>query len=273
VEDSFADPGSSCRVRAPLSSAAFSVLTVLCLIAIGPSARAQSPVPEIENLTLQWTGLKHQNDQLIANWRREQPVQEQQLSLLERERTELTALLDKNELEQDQVEQRRAELLARQTELEREQMTVERELAVAILTVQELHGQLPPPLLESWDETMPRLVNEALPTTDRLQVLVDMLGQLDDFRRRVSLNQAVMTMADGRDYLVKQVYLGISHGWYVSSDGQFAAAGRAGPDGWQWQPVPAAGPISDVIAMLERRGNAELVTLPLALRAGTGTAR
>jgi hypothetical protein len=92
-----------------------------------------------------------------------------------------------------------------------------------------------------------------------------MLTHLDDFERKVTLHQSIMTMADGEDYLMSQVYLGLSSGWYVSSDGQFAGAGHAAPEGWQWESVSDTTSISNMVAILERRRNAELVSVPVML--------
>ena len=54
-----------------------------------------------------------------------------------------------------------------------------------------------------------------------------------------------MTLSDGQEHVVKQVYLGLSHGWYVTADQSFAAAGKPGPDGWLWTPVTDAAPIAN----------------------------
>jgi hypothetical protein len=59
------------------------------------------------------------------------------------------------------------------------------------------------------------------------------------------------------------VYLGISNGWYVSNNGQFAGAGRATAEGWQWESIDEAAGISNMVAILERRRNAELVSVPV----------
>jgi hypothetical protein len=79
-----------------------------------------------------------------------------------------------------------------------------------------------------------------------------------------------MTMTDGRDYIVQQVYLGLSHGWYVTADGRFAASGMASPEGWQWTALDDGGQIAAIVGILERRFDAELVSVPLSLSAPSG---
>ena len=63
--------------------------------------------------------------------------------------------------------------------------------------------------------------------SEKLQLVLNLLSQLDDFQQKVTLHETVMTLADGQEYLVKQVFLGLSHGWYVTADRGHAAAGIA----------------------------------------------
>jgi hypothetical protein len=229
------------------------------------SFAADDPVEDVHQLTLQWTGLEHQKDLLQKNWRRDKPVLEQQLSLLERETQELNRFLKESAQEQDEVEQRRLELIEQQTHLEHEQAALERSLRQAVLRLKALHLQLPPPLVEGWEEELPRLEESVLTNSEKLQLVLNLLSQLDDFEQKVTLHETVMTLADGQEYLVKQVFLGLSHGWYVTADQSHAAAGMADPNGWQWTPVTDGKRIAQIIAILERRMNPELITIPLQL--------
>lgn len=243
-------------------------LPLLCLALVAfHTLAADNPVTEIESLTAQWSSLENQRSSLQASWRSEEPVLEQQLSLLERERDILTASLEETVQQLDVVEERRLELLGEQTRFEQEQLAMEDALRTALIEVRGLHPQLPPPLGNSWDEHLPRLMNEQLSTSERLQSLLEMLTALDDFRRMITVTESVMTMADGNEYLISQIYLGLSTGWYVSADGRFAGSGHPSASGWVWQPETDAVSIGNMLAILERRRNAGLVTLP----AGEGT--
>src|SRR5690606_24257994 len=108
--------------------------------------QSSNPIQEIDALTQQWTSLEHQKDRLRAEWRAQKPVLEQQLALLEREITELNALLEETAAQQDDVEQRRLELLSEQTELEEEAAAVEASLVQASLDLHSLRRSLPPPI-------------------------------------------------------------------------------------------------------------------------------
>jgi hypothetical protein len=248
---------------------------VLLLAAFAPLSSAQEtadPIREVDELTQQWTNLEHQKDLLRSEWRTQQPILEQQLALLTREITELNTLLEATAQQQDQVERRRLEMLEEQTRLEEESAALETSLVQASLALHSLQRDLPPPLAATWAEELARLDNPVETVTLRFQKLLELLGQLDDFDAKVTLNETVMTLGDGREHVVKQVYLGLSHGWYVTADRGFAAAGMPGPDGWAWTPAADAAPIATIIGIVERRIDPALVSIPLVLSEPLGGA-
>lgn len=248
-------------------------LTAASLAAFAWPTRAQEaadPIREIDTLTRQWTDLEHQKDLLRADWRTQKPVLEQQLALLDREIAELSTLLEATADQQGEVEQRRLTLLEEQTRLEEEQSALEGSLVQASLGLHSLAGVLPPPLAQAWPEELARLDNSLETSTQRLQKLLQLLGQLDDFDAKVTLNETVMTLPDGREHVVKQVYLGLSHGWYVTADQRLAAAGVAGPDGWVWTPVTDAAPIARIVGILEQSADPDFVSIPFDLNEPLG---
>src|SRR5262245_22520963 len=249
-----------------MRTAELSTLVLLAALALpGNAQEAPDPVQPIDTLTQQWTSLEHQKDLLRADWRTQKPVLEQQLRLLERESAELTTLLETTAAQQDEVEQRRLELLTEQTELEEEAAALDASLAQASVILHSLQRDLPPPLAQAWVDELARLDNNVATSTDRFRKLIELLGQLEDFESKITLNEAVMTLSDGQEHVVKQVYLGLSHGWYVTADQSFAAAGKPGPDGWLWTPVTDAEPITNIVGILEQRLDPDFVSIALDL--------
>jgi TolA-binding protein len=246
--------------------AAGSIMLLLAAFAPPSSAqKAANPIQEIDALTRQWTSLEHQKDELRAEWRAQKPILEQQLTLLEREIAELNKLLETTAEKHDDVEQQRLKMLEEQTRLEEESAALEASVAQASLGLHSLQRDLPPPLAEAWAEELARVDNPDATVTERFQKLLELLGELDDFDAKVTLNEAVMTLGDGHDHAVKQVYLGLSHGWYVTADQRFAAAGMPGPDGWAWTPVTDAAPIAKIVGILEQRLDPDFVSIGFEL--------
>jgi len=248
---------------------------VLLLAAIARPSGAQEPadpIRQIDALTQQWTSLERQKDELRSEWRTQKPVLEQQLTLLEREISELETLIKTTTEQQDDVEQQRLAMLEEQTRLEQDSAALEASLAQASLNLHSLTRDLPPPLSKHWDDDLARLDNPLATVSERFQKLLDLLGQLDDFDAKVTLNEAVITLGDGGDHVVKQVYLGLSHGWYVTADQRFAAAGMPGPDGWAWSPVADGAAIAKIVGILEQREHPEFVSIGLKLNEPLGGA-
>jgi len=260
-------------IRRVAPRAKTSIVLLLAALALPSNAQeAADPIQEIDALTQQWTNLEHQKDLLRADWRTQKPVLDQQLALLTREIAELNTLLEATAQQQGEVEQLRLALLEEQTQLEEESAALEASLGRASLELHSLSRDLPPPLAEAWTDELARLDNPLETVTPRFQKLLELLRQLDDFDAIVTLNEVVMTLGDGHDHVVKQVYLGLSHGWYVTADERFAAAGMAGPDGWVWTPVTDAGPIAQIVGILEQRVDPDFVSIAFELNEPLGGA-
>jgi len=231
---------------------------------------ADSPVQQIDALATQWTTLQRQQDVLLANWRNEKPVLEQQLDLLEHESKSLSEVLAQSSKQQDQVEQKRTELLQQQTTLEKELSVTSASLGRIAASLHALHSRLPPPLWAAWSKELGKLDEADRTASDKLQVALALLGQLADFQQKVTVNETVMKLADGQEHLVKQVYLGLGQGWYVSADLKHAALGAPGLDGWQWTDTDEARSIARVISILERKQSPALVSLPARFSKAAG---
>jgi len=239
----------------------------------GAGLQAQTAsIQEMQELVQRWIIIEQQETALIIDWQRQQQIMRQGLLLLEEEKAQLNALKSANTSDSDAVTQRRLVLLELQNTAESDQARMERALQLALVAINSLHPQLPPPLVKDWQSRLDALATQTNDSTNsnfKLQALLEMLTQLQDFQQRINLNEDIIITSDGSEILVKQLYLGLSHAWYVSADGQFSGYGQSQPQGWVWlnDPQVDADTVQQAIAMLERNVDVQLIKLPLILQA------
>ena len=234
----------------------------------GTCVHADSP-GEIDRLVSRWVALEQQRTALQRNWRERQRAAELQLTLLQQETSTLTRFLDSEERDLGDVDARRSQVTAEQSEIESRQDRLEQDLPKWTGRLEAMRDRLPPPMRELWVQARVEVADSEAPLTQRLTALLKLLSDLADFDRRIALHRATMDI-DGRRLQVEQVYLGLSHGWYLTADNASAGAGRATAEGWRWQhdALQAADreALRELIEASRSSAVAELISLPIKLR-------
>lgn len=261
-------------LRFPATGRIHTFIFTLFSITFSPLLAAQTAnIQEMQELVERWIIVEQQETALVTDWQNQQQIMQQRLVLLDEEGAQLEGIVSTNTSNIDEVTERRLTLLELQNSMEDSQQKMEQALLFALRAVNSLHAQLPPPLVEAWQERLDLLASQTGNDVEKnsntqLQALLEMLTQFQDFEQRVSLNEDTITTPDGNEVLVKQLYLGVSHAWYVSPDGQFSGYGQSSPNGWVWleKPVVDAETVQQAIAMLERNVNVQLIELPIILQ-------
>lgn len=261
----------SLRYFTPLLSLPF----IIALVTLPTLLLAQTAnIQEMQELVQRWVIIEQQETALIISWQRQEQILRQRLQLLEEEKRQLNEIVSLNITNTDDVTQRRLSLLELQNTMESDQVEMQQTLQTALGAINSLHPQLPPPLIKAWQERLNTLASETnnddfANSNVQLQALLELLTQLQDFQQRINLNEDTITLANGSEILVKQLYLGLSHAWYVSADGEFSGYGQSKPEGWVWIEDTAvdANVVQQAITMLERNVDVQLVELPLILQA------
>lgn len=252
----------------PVPRAALPWCFWLALINWGISPVQAADVRSTDALVQQWLGLEQQATALESDWRRQQPVLQQRITLLQAEKAQLEQVLKDNQNNHSEVEARRAQLLAEQTSMETQQQQLAKQLQQAGRRLQALAEQLPPPLLSVWNEEQ-AVLNEDSTASEQLQATLAQLSKLLEFDNRITVHEATLSDPEGRQVLVKQLYLGVSAAWFVSGDGSYAGVGRPTPEGWQWRfdEDLDGGRVAEAIAVYEKQHEADLIQMPLRLTA------
>ncbi|MFV0276410.1 MAG: DUF3450 family protein [Parahaliea sp.] len=245
------------------------LLASLLLAATTPAvlaATASSPLGDARELASQWLALERQQQQISQQWQQEKAQLELRIDLLTREREQLQTAISSHDGEDDAVAEARAELLVGQQALEAEQLAVGEFTRYQQHLAQALLPSLPPPVASAWRERIDSL-GEDDKASSTLQTYLELFGMLEDFQRLTTLTQGLIALDDGRELYVTQLYLGASHGWYISADGAHRGTGYAGREAWIWQEDHSLDPAALRVAIdaLENRNPAALVSLPVRL--------
>lgn len=246
---------------------------------------AQGVVAESDDLVAKWINLEQQSNALNSHWIMNKPVLEQRVELLKREELQLKNLLSVDHSATTQVEAKRSELLTLQNNMESEQATLSQWVDAELSQVQRILEQLPPPLAKSWRaaikekkmnlqspdsmsvEPANSTVNSIDTTSSKLELLLSLYLQLNEFEQRVSSYETQIETLDGEVRLVKQLYLGISRGWYVTLDSLNVAEGVSTATGWRWQVNKSLTPdtIETALMMIAHKKEANFIELPFSL--------
>lgn len=221
-----------------------------------------------------WVDIENQKNRLNSEWYRKKDSMENYLSLLDEEAAALKRIVDQNSGLMGEVEAERLDLVQQKNEMEKFQSVLERKIQQSISSIKDLASQLPPPLKSEWNTKIGEVDIESASNSEKLDLIVGLLKKMDHFESRVVLHQASMEI-ESLDVQVKQVYMGVSQGWYSSEDGAFYGYGKPTPEGWKWWHMEHASTelnqqlnpkqILAVIHILENNSEAELVTLPVSV--------
>ncbi|HRH75930.1 MAG TPA: DUF3450 family protein [Cellvibrionaceae bacterium] len=250
---------------------------VCMLLGHGAPLWADSSTPE--QLMGQWLNVEMQKGSLQSNWSRSRDNLDQRFILLDAEQKRLKELLSQRTVATGDVDQRRLDLLKQQEKLEQDQAQLEGQLKKYQQKVQLIQPRLPPPLAAQWSEKLAQLSQENASASERLDHLLGLFKQFDEFNQRVALHIGALDIPDAQQHLqpilTSQIYLGASQGWYVSDDGKAYGFGRPTATGWKWwhgaqadqelgRPLSAEA-ILRVRRILENPTTAEFVSLPVKI--------
>lgn len=225
-------------------------------------------VQQMDRLVQQWLDIERQAGELEADWQEQQPLLAQRIKLLQAQRDRLQAVMTSSRANRTDTEAKRAELLASQTDIEAQQNSVESQVNRLEGLARELLAQLPPPLQDTWRLEL-SMLTENKNTSEKLQMVLTVLSKLLEFDQRISINETQITTPDGRDVLVKQLYLGIGQAWFTNADASVSGRGWSQADGWQWvfDEKVDGNEVNTAISMFNRQQETRFVTLPVALTA------
>jgi hypothetical protein len=110
-------------------------------------------------------------------------------------------------------------------------------------------------------------VSTRMQATERIQVLVGILNELDKFNNAVTIFNEKRKNEKGDEVAVETVYVGLGAAYFVNDAGDFAGTGSPAPNGWEWSVRPElASSVKEVVRIYRNEQPARFVSLPVTIK-------
>jgi septal ring factor EnvC (AmiA/AmiB activator) len=244
-----------------------SLVSVALLLGVRSSVAQDAPAITSVQQTLQtWLETERAIAASEAEWKAQQTILEDMLSLLRAEAANVTARLEAIEAEVDGTDEARASLNARNEVLDASLASLATALPAFEAQVSRLAERLPAPLLAELAPLLRRLPQEGettLSVTERLLTVVGLLNRVDKFNGVVTVVSEIRNVGDSSRE-VDTLYFGLAAAYFSDAAGKFAGVGRPTDAGWVWEERPEIGPeAAALIAAYQGTREARFAVLPL----------
>ena len=244
---------------------------MVVLLLVGTGRNLQSAAGGDESYVKKWAGVR----QLISSereaWRERKELLTFNIQLLETEIGNLEEqIAEAEELAKEAVREQSLFWANESSHLATDAF-VETKIGDYENKIRTLKEQFPQPLIERIERftvQIPESPEETnLSLDQRTSNILRILEEVDKFNNSVTVLRELQEIASGQVVEVKTMYLGLAQGYYVDPNAKYAAVGRPGPGGWEWEPNNAiAKEISRSIAMFEKTETpAEFIELPVSI--------
>lgn len=242
--------------------------TSVATLAAEPDA---NPLAQSRTVLEQWVQTRQLISQTRIDWQTDKETLEQTVALYERELQAIDEQMSKVATNNTQVTKEMTEATALQ-KVSSETLGDAKQFATEFeIKVRQLVPQLPGRLQDILKPLLARLPadphNTKMLAAERMQVLVGVLGELDKFNNAVSIFNERRKNDKGEEVSVQTVYIGLGAAYFVNDAGDFAGAGTAGTNGWEWTAKPdIAATVQEVVKIYRNERAARFVTLPVVVR-------
>ena len=248
------------------------VVAATCILVCWCNARAAETdkLSEARSSLEKWVETRQLISKTRADWQTDKETIEQTTRMLERELKGIEEQFSKLSTNNAQAEKERAEaeaLLKASTDT----LTPAQQFATEFEgKVRKLLPRLPVPLQDTLKPLLARLPADAANTkmkpTERVQVLVGVLNEMDKFNTAVNVFSEKRKNQGGAEVSVETVYVGLGAAYFVNDAGDFAGVGAPGKEGWDWAVKPELAPhVREVIRIYRNERPARFVSLPVTL--------
>jgi hypothetical protein len=251
-------------------------VAILCVAAgttFFPTAwlRAETSVGETRSVLEKWVEARQAISKTRSDWQTDKETIGQTLQLFDRELKSIEEQMSKLSTNNTQVEKERgqAEALLKSSN---ESLDLAKKFATDFeVKIAKLVPQLPIPLQEILKPLLTKLPADPASTkmqvTERIQVLVGILNEVDKFNNAVNLFSEKRRNEKGEEVAVETVYIGLGAAYFVNDANNFAGTGTPGANGWEWSIKTDLAPsVREIVKVYRNERPAQFVALPAVIR-------
>jgi hypothetical protein len=246
-------------------------VTIVAVLAGSVCPGAENTLSESRSMLDKWVETRQLVSKTRSDWQSDKEMLEQSIQLYERELKSVEEQMAKLSTNNTQAEKERAQAEAL-LKSSNEALDRAKEFAVGFESkVTRLVPQLPMPLQDILKPLLARMpTNSAstkMATTERIQVIVGVLNEVDKFNNAVTIFNEKRTNGKAEEVAVQSVYVGLGAAYFVNDAGDFAGIGSPGANGWEWTPKPEmASQVKEVIRIYRNEHPAAFVSLPVTIK-------
>jgi hypothetical protein len=248
------------------------IVSLLCLIAaVGYAAQTESKLSETRGTLEKWVETRQLISKTRGDWQADKEMIEQTIALFERELKGVEEQISKVSTNSSQADKERAQTEAA-IKAANESLEPSQKFATEFeAQVTKLVPQLPQPLQDILRPLLARLpgdpANTKMKPTERMQVLVGLLNEIDKFNNAVTIFSEKRKNPAGTEVAVETVYVGLGAAYFVNEAGDFAGLGTPGAKGWEWTVKSDIAPsVKEVIRIYRAERTARFVGLPASIK-------
>lgn len=245
----------------------------LCSTAWFPAAGAEpeNKLSATRGALEKWVETRQLVSKTRSDWQTDKETIDQTIALFDRELKAVEEQMVKVTTNSNQADKERAQTEAAIKAANDSLEPTQKFAADFEAQLLKLVPQLPQPLQDILKPLLAKLpadpANTKMKPTERIQVLVSVLNEVDKFNNAVTIFSEKRKNPDGTEVAVQTVYVGLGAAYFVNDAGDFAGMGTPGASGWEWSVKPEiASSVREVIHIYRNEKPAHFVALPAVIR-------
>jgi hypothetical protein len=239
----------------------FFAALLLCAL-VAPTWGA-SPLDDVRKSVTEWVRVRAETARIEDDWTWQQTLMQSTLEALQERTQQLEA--QRAALEARTAEERHdtADLMARRQSLKDAQALAAAHLRLLGERLVRMRAWFPPRLSAALELPYRSLTEPEADISEQMRYAMLILNRCVQFNRTVSVDEEIVTAANGEKRLMEVVYWGLSHGYALDRSGNEAYLGAPTETAWAWTNLPDMAPqVARLISASTDKAEPAFVILP-----------